>query len=96
MEIRVLDLAIGMVLGIALGIGGTILVMRLRSWLGYSETSRLRGENRTLQRRLTEKDRHIRRMLIETQRLAERLGKQKDIIFKEIDAGDKPKRLDRD
>jgi hypothetical protein len=75
MEIKPLDLVIGVILGLALGIGGTLLVARIRSWLGHSEVGRLRNENRNLQRRLAEKDRHIGRMLTETQHLAERLGK---------------------
>ena len=60
----------------ALGVGGTMLVSRIRGWLGRSEVGRLRSENRALKRRLAEKDRHIGRMLTETQRLAERLGKK--------------------
>jgi hypothetical protein len=80
MEIKTLDFFVGVTLGIALGTGGTILVSRLRSWLGHSEVGRLRAQNQTLERRLAEKDRHIGRMLTETQRLAERLGQQKDLI----------------
>ncbi|MCK9374870.1 MAG: hypothetical protein M0P73_01835 [Syntrophobacterales bacterium] len=76
MEIKPLDFFIGVILGLALGIGGTILVSRIRGWLGRSEVGRLRTENRTLARRLAEKDRHIGKMLAETQRLAERLGKK--------------------
>ena len=76
MEIKPLDFVIGLTLGLALGVGGTILVGRVRGWLGYSETGRLRAENRVLSRRLAEKDRHIDKMLTETQRLAERLGKK--------------------
>jgi hypothetical protein len=76
MEIKPLDFVIGLTLGLALGAGGTMLVSRIRGWLGYSETGRLRAENRVLARRLDEKDRHIGRMLTETQRLAERLGKK--------------------
>ena len=76
MEIKALDFAIGLTLGLALGVGGTMLVGRIRGWLGHSEAGRLRSENRVLSRRLAEKDRHIGKMLTETERLAERLGKK--------------------
>jgi len=77
MEIKPLDFFIGLSLGAALGVCGTWLFHRVRYWLGYSELSRLRQENRSLKRRLAEKDRHIGRMLNETERLAERLGEMK-------------------
>jgi len=77
MEIKGLDLLMGFAAGAALGAGLTLAVIRIRGWLGYSETGRLKGENRDLKRRLTEKDRHIGRMLAETERLAERLGDMK-------------------
>ncbi|MEJ2670879.1 MAG: hypothetical protein P8168_01515 [Deltaproteobacteria bacterium] len=79
MEIKTLDLIIGLILGAALGLGGTLLTIRIRNWLGKSEVGRLRAQNRVLSRRLVEKDRHIGRMLTETQRLAERLGQQKGV-----------------
>lgn len=83
MEIKILDFVIGLTLGAALGIGGIILVTRIRGWLGKSEVGRLRSENRTLARRLEEKDRHIAKMIAETQRLAERLGQKKDLLLAE-------------
>ena len=86
MEIKPLDFFIGLALGVALGVGGTMLVGRVRGWLGRSEVGRLRAENRTLARRLAEKDRHIGKMLTETQRLAERLG-QRQVVSQTEDAG---------
>ena len=80
MEIKPLDFLIGLSLGLALGAGGAVLVSRIRGWLGRSEVGRLRAENRVLSRRLAAKDRHIGRMLAETQRLAERLGNSKTTI----------------
>jgi hypothetical protein len=79
MEIKTLDFVIGLILGVSLGIAGTLLVIRIRGWLGHSEAGRLRSANRAMERRLAEKDRYIGQMLAETQRLAERLGQQKDV-----------------
>ena len=77
MEIKALDFFMGLSVGAILGVGLTLLAGRVRAWLGYSEAGRLKAENRSLQRRLAEKDRHIGRMLKETERLAERLGEMK-------------------
>ncbi|MBM4295936.1 MAG: hypothetical protein FJ126_13685 [Deltaproteobacteria bacterium] len=71
-----MDFFLGVVTGVALGVAGTLAVRRVRDWLGHSETGRLEEENRTLKRRLAEKDRHIGRMLRETERLAEKLGQK--------------------
>ena len=77
MELKALDFFLGLTLGGALGVGLTLGVIKVRGWLGRSETGRLKSENRTLKRRLAEKDRHIGRMLSETERLAEKLGQEK-------------------
>ncbi len=77
MEIKTLDFIVGLSVGAIMGVGLTVGVRRVRHWLGYSEMSKLRSENRSLKRRLAEKDRHIGRMLSETERLAERLGEMK-------------------
>jgi len=73
MEIKPLDFFLGLSLGAILGVGLTLAVIKLRGWLGHSEAGRLKSENRTLKRRLAEKDRHIGRMLSETERLAQKL-----------------------
>ena len=77
MELKTLDFFLGLTLGAALGVGLTLGVIKVRGWLGKSETGRLQSENRTLKRRLAEKDRHIGRMISETERLAEKLGQEK-------------------
>ncbi len=77
MEIKALDFILGLTLGAGLGVGLTLAVIKVRGWLGKSETSRLKSENRGLKRRLAEKDRHIGKMLAETERLAERLGQDR-------------------
>jgi hypothetical protein len=77
MEIKALDFFLGLIIGSGLGVGVLLAVNRIRSWLGHSELSKLRVENRQLKRRLVEKDRHIGRMISETEKLAERLGEIK-------------------
>jgi hypothetical protein len=77
MEIKTLDFTLGFTLGAALAVALTLAAIKVRGWLGYSETGRLHAENRELKRRLSEKDRHIGRMLSETERLAERLGQSR-------------------
>jgi hypothetical protein len=89
MEIKTLDFFVALCLGAALGVGGTWVFQRVRHWLGYSEISRLRSENRALKRRLAEKDRHVSRMLAETERLAERLGEMKVVEEAEKQEQDK-------
>ena len=74
MEIRAVDFFLGMLTGVVLGVGLSLAVVRLRGWLGLSEAGKLRSENQKLKRRLAEKDRHVSRMLTETERLAEKLG----------------------
>ena len=77
MEIHVLDFSLGLAAGLGLGIALVWLVGRVRSWLGKSEVGRLARENRELKHRLAEKDRHVSRMLHETERLAEKLAQDK-------------------
>jgi hypothetical protein len=89
MENSTLNLIVGLILGVALGVGGILLVTRIRDWLGHSEAGRLRAENHTLQRRLAEKDRYVRRMLTETQRLAEKLGQEKKLHLLTIEPDEK-------
>ena len=77
MEIKALDFFLGLGMGAILGMGLTLAIIKVRNWLGKSEVGRLKAENRNLKRRLAEKDRHIGRMLSETEHLAEKLGQEK-------------------
>lgn len=79
MEIRLLDFFIGGAVGLGLGLGLAWLGGRVRTWLGKSPLGRLTAENRELQRRLAEKDRHVSRMLKETERLAEKLAQGRNL-----------------
>ena len=76
MEIKGLDFFLGVTVGAILGVGLTLAAIKVRGWLGYSKAGRLESENRALKKRLAEKDRHIGRMLTETERLAEKLGQK--------------------
>lgn len=76
-EIRVLDFSLGLAAGLVLGIVLVWLAGRVQAWLGKSAVGRLSAENRELKRRLAEKDRHVSRMLEETERLAEKLARGK-------------------
>jgi hypothetical protein len=78
-EIRLLDFSLGLAVGFVLGLGLAWLGGRLRTWLGKSALGRLTAENRELKRRLAEKDRHVSRMLTETERLAEKLAQGKGL-----------------
>ena len=77
LEIRFLDFSLGLGAGFILAFVVFFLVGRVRSWLGKSAVGRLTMENRELKRRLAEKDRHVSRMLEETERLAEKLAREK-------------------
>jgi len=74
MDIRGVDFLLGLTVGLGLGFGLAVLLAKVRSWLGRSETGRLAREVYSLKRRLAEKDRSIGRMISETERLAQRLG----------------------
>jgi hypothetical protein len=88
MEIRVLDLFLGLTAGFALGLVVAWLVSRVRAWLGRSEVGRLTRENRELKRRLAEKDRRVRRMMQEAERLAEKLAQDKALAQSQGGGGD--------
>ncbi len=79
MEFHGLEFSLGLAAGFGLGVATVWLVGRVRSWLGKSAVGRLARENRELKRRLGEKDRHVSRMLHETERLAEKLAQGKAI-----------------
>ena len=87
MEFHVLEFSLGLGGGLVSGLGLAWLAGRMQAWLGNSETARLARENRELRRRLGEKDRHVTRMLQETERLAEKLAQGKTLETKISEGG---------
>ncbi|MDD3581214.1 MAG: hypothetical protein PHW74_09365 [Desulfobacca sp.] len=77
MEFSALEFILGLVIGLIFGVGLTLAVIKIKSLFKGSEVKRLRDENRQLKRRLEEKDRHIGRMLTETEKLVQGLAKVK-------------------
>lgn len=65
---------LGLGTGLVLGVGGTLAVAKFRNLFKNSEVKKLRDEVRHLKRRLDEKDRHVSRMLTETEKLVQGLS----------------------
>lgn len=72
-----MEYILGLGTGLVLGIGGTLAVARFKNLFKNSEVKQLRDEVRHLQRRLDEKDRHVARMLSETEKLVQGLARVK-------------------
>ncbi len=68
-----LGLASGLVLGVCL----TLAVAKVKQLFTPSEVKQLREEVRSLKRRIEEKDRHVARMLTETEKLVQGLSRVK-------------------
>lgn len=69
-----MDYFLGLGTGLVLGVGSTLAAIRIKGMFKNSELKKLREEVRFLQRRLEEKDRHVARMLVETERLVQGLS----------------------
>jgi uncharacterized membrane-anchored protein YhcB (DUF1043 family) len=67
---------IGLALGTVVGVGATVLYVRVRGLFARSEISRLRKENRSLKQRLEKKDKYIQEMLYHTEKIATGLTEQ--------------------
>ncbi len=74
MEINGVDFLLGAGAGVVLGAGLTFMAVKLKGFFKASEIRRLQEEVHRLQRRLKEKDRHIVRMLNETEKLVDSLS----------------------
>lgn len=69
-----MDYFLGLGTGLVLGAGLTLATLKIKGLFGNSELKKLREEVRILQRRLDEKDRHVARMLVETEKLVQGLS----------------------
>jgi hypothetical protein len=58
------DFFVGLLLGLLVGGLGVYALVRLRGWFSSPEVRKLRQDNRQLQRRIEEKNKHIEEMLL--------------------------------
>lgn len=68
---------LGLATGLVLGVGLTIAAVKFKSLFKNSEVKKLREEVRYLKHRIEEKDRHVARMLSETEKLVQGLSRVK-------------------
>jgi tRNA A37 N6-isopentenylltransferase MiaA len=74
------DFIIGVTVGILVGGLGLYVMVKIRGWFSSSEVRRLRQENRQMQKRLEQKDRHIDEMLRRAEEVAQEMqhGRTRD------------------
>jgi hypothetical protein len=70
-----MEYILGLGTGLVLGVGGTLAVVKFKNLFKNSEVKQLREEVRHLKRRIDEKDRHVARMLSETEKLVQGLSR---------------------
>lgn len=68
---------LGLATGLVLGVGLTLAAVKFKNLFRNSEVKQLREEVRALKRRIEEKDRHVARMLLETEKLVQGLSRVK-------------------
>jgi uncharacterized membrane-anchored protein YhcB (DUF1043 family) len=69
-----MEYILGLGTGLVLGVGITLAVAKFKNLFKNSEVNQLREEVRHLKRRIEEKDRHVARMLSETEKLVQGLS----------------------
>lgn len=72
-----LDFIVGLILGILVGGLGVYAMVKIRGWFISSEVRHLRQENRQMQKRLEQKDRHIDEMLKQAGEVAKEMQKRR-------------------
>lgn len=70
-----MEYILGLGTGLVLGVGCTLGVLKFKNLFKNSEVKQLREEVRHLKRRIEEKDRHVARMLSETEKLVQGLSR---------------------
>jgi uncharacterized membrane-anchored protein YhcB (DUF1043 family) len=76
---NIMEYILGLGTGLVLGVGLTLGVAKFKNLFKNSEVKQLREEVRHLKRRIDEKDRHVARMLCETEKLVQGLSRTKSL-----------------